>query len=189
VRLGGGALAFAGLFAALYGAPAAAQVEKTLTVADESRNEPRPAANPNLGTTGKWMKADASGTEEPAALFGGACTPYTGIDQPHPSATGWAVSAHGWWNKGNCTKPTAKVRACLYEWYVANGNGYWHQKACNTSTLKTYTPYGQRTTVRRDCEDSATTGWRNEVDVDVIDEGDTAEKWYFENNVPCRVYS
>lgn len=114
------------------------------------------------------------------------CTPVSGRDNPHRSSTGVAVSGHGWWDKGNCEGSQAVVWNCLYEYYT---DGTWRRKAC--SPKKTLWPGGgsaNRTVARRTCDNTLSTSWRNHVDVDVIDEWDTAEQPYRQANVACRYY-
>ncbi|WP_234016835.1 hypothetical protein [Streptomyces sp. LaPpAH-108] len=128
--------------------------------------------------------ARASGGSREAAALG--CTPVSGRDNPHRSATGVAVSGHGWWKKGNCSSDRAKVFNCLYEWYTDNS---WRQQACSpTKTLKPGGGSTQRTAARHDCRDTERTSWRNHVDVDVVGEIDTAEKPMNQAEVNCRVY-
>lgn len=115
-----------------------------------------------------------------------ACTPQSHKDNPHRSSTGFAVSGHGSWDKGTCNNNRAIVYNCLYEWYT---DGTWRRKACsNKRELRPKAAGGGRTTARRDCDNSQVTSWRNHVDVDVIDEGDTAEWPYRQNNVQCRYF-
>ncbi|GGW13503.1 hypothetical protein GCM10018980_70790 [Streptomyces capoamus] len=116
-----------------------------------------------------------------------ACTPVSGRDNPHRSATGVAVSGHGWWGKGTCTKDLAKVYNCLYEWYTDNT---WRRKACSkTETLKPGTGgSSHRTAARHNCTNTSAASWRNHVDVDVIGEGDTGERPYRQADVACQVY-
>lgn len=129
-----------------------------------------------------WLTANS-----PAGILA-ACTPETGVDYPHVSTSpgGWDMSGHGWWNRGTCNNWTAKVRACLYEYY---NDGTWKLKACNTRELAPRNPNGGRTTVRKPCEDGTLTSWYNIVDVDVIGESDTGEQRYYINDDYCRVYS
>ncbi|MEW2490873.1 hypothetical protein [Streptomyces sp. NPDC048411] len=127
-------------------------------------------------------RTDATDATTEAAL---ACTPVSGRDNPHRSSTGVAVSGHGWWDKGSCSNNRANVYNCLYEWYADNT---WRQKTC--SPVKELAPGGgssNRTTARRDCDNTVYTSWRNHVDVDVIGEADTAEWPYNQANVYCRI--
>lgn len=141
-----------------------------------------------VGADATAVYLDESGREIPvtgmapeAAL---ACTPVSGRDRPHKSSGD--VSGHGWWKKGNCSNNRADVYNCLYEYYT---DGSWRRKACSpTKRLKPYTGSGQRTVARKDCANSRVTSWRNHVDVDVVDEGDTAEWPYRQNDVVGRVY-
>ncbi len=121
-----------------------------------------------------------------AAPRRGDCTPKSGRDNPHRSATGFAVSGHGWWDKGTCTAATARVYNCLYEWYT---DGTWRRKACSTvAELRPYSAGGGRRTARQDCSSNPQTSWRNHVDVDVVGKGDTSE-WPFNSaEVNCRYY-
>lgn len=149
-------------------------------------------APPGADTTAVYL--DSAGRVVPRAMSLSAvsetaligCTPVSGRDNPHRSSTGVAVSAHGWWDKGNCSNDRAKVYNCLYEWYTDNS---WRQKAC--SPTKELAPGGgssNRTVARHDCGDTTRTSWRNHVDVDVIGESDTSEWPFNQADVDCRVY-
>lgn len=117
------------------------------------------------------------------ALIG--CTPETGVDNPHRSSTGVAVSGHGWWNKGDCTGDTATVKTCLYEYYT---DGTWRRKACGENgNLKPGGGSVSRVPARRDCDTTQMTSWRNHVDVDVNWEVDSGEVRYRQADVACRV--
>ncbi|WP_229890401.1 hypothetical protein [Streptomyces mashuensis] len=121
------------------------------------------------------------------AALAAACTPVSGRDNPHRSGTGVAVSGHGWWGKGTCTKDRAKVYNCLYEWYTDNT---WRRKACSeTETLKPGTGGSSyRTAARHNCTNTSAASWRNHVDVDVIGESDTGERPYRQADVACQVF-
>ena len=113
-----------------------------------------------------------------------ACTPVSGRDNPHYSSGD--ASGHGWWKKGTCDNNRADVYNCLYEWYTDNS---WRNKACsNIKRLRPYTGSGDRTVARRACDNQLVTTWRNYVDVDVVDEWDTGEQPYREDDIGCRVY-
>lgn len=128
--------------------------------------------------------SDTQTGEAQAAAIG--CTPVSGRDNPHRSSTGVAVSAHGWWNKGDCSNNRANVYNCIYEWYSDNT---WRRKDCSvTKELRPRKDGGGRTTARRNCDNTALTSWRNHVDVDVIGEIDTAEKPMRQQDVYCRVF-
>lgn len=145
-------------------------------------------APPGAATTAVFL--DGAGrtipTDKNAEVALWHCTPVSGRDNPHRSSTGVAVSGHGWWDKGTCSNNRANVYNCLYEWYTDNT---WRQKAC--SPIKELAPgggSGNRTTARRNCDNTSYTSWRNHVDVDVIGEADTAEWPYRQANVYCRVF-
>jgi hypothetical protein len=113
------------------------------------------------------------------------CTPVSGRDNPHQSVAD--VSGHGWWDKGSCSNNQADVWNCLAEWYTDNT---WRWKACSPLTrLSPGGGAGNRTTARSYCETFELTSWRNYVDVNVVDEWDTAEQPYNGANVYCRVFS
>lgn len=136
-----------------------------------------------LDSEGQVISVAGPNVDSDAALIG--CTPVSGYDNPHRSSTGVAVSAHGWWNKGNCDGDLADVFNCLYEWYTDNT---WRQKDC--SEKKRLKPGGgssYRTVAREDCDTTTLTSWRNHVDVDVVGEIDTGEKPYRQASVACRV--
>ena len=113
-----------------------------------------------------------------------ACTPVSGRDNPHYSSPD--VSGHGWWDKGTCTGNQADVYNCLYEYYT---DGYWYRKNCSAK-VRVYAGggSGNRSTARNTCADLSYTSWRNHVDVDVVNESDTAEQPYNQADVACRVY-
>ncbi|NTV38512.1 MAG: hypothetical protein HGA51_00930 [Demequinaceae bacterium] len=121
----------------------------------------------------------------PFSLFGGGCTPVSGADSPHKSGT--YVSAHGSWEKGTCTNPTALVTTCLYEAYGDANHNFvgWYLLDCAERTVKPGT--SKRANVRVNCPSTATTGFLNIVDVDVVGQNDTSETASRENNVNCRI--
>lgn len=127
----------------------------------------------------------ATGNDTRPTILAGACTPYSGKDNPHYSSGD--VSGHGWWDRGSCSGATAHVYNCLYEWYTDNT---WRQKAC--SPKKQLLPGGgsaQRTVARATCNPSSGyISWRNHVDVDVDGQSDTAEWPYNQADVVCVVY-
>jgi hypothetical protein len=97
-----------------------------------------------------------------------------------------AISGHGWWEKGTCSNNLADVYNCLYEYYT---DGTWRRKACSDKIrLKPKSVGGRRTTARRLADTGELTSWRNHVDVDVVDEWDTAEWPYRQAEVERRVY-
>lgn len=118
------------------------------------------------------------------SLFGG-CTPVSGADNPHKSGT--YVSAHGWWEKGTCTKPKATVTTCLYEAYGdSNGNFVgWYLQDCTPRDIEPGT--SRRANVRVNCPSTTRTGFLNIVDVDVIGQNDTSETASRDSNVNCRI--
>ncbi|MFI9307226.1 hypothetical protein [Streptomyces triculaminicus] len=140
-----------------------------------------------LDEDGKVLPTGNPTNVDSGATLAAACTPESGRDNPHRSATGVAVSGHGWWGKGTCTKDRAKVYNCLYEWYTDNT---WRRKACSeTETLKPGTGGSSyRTAARHDCTNTSAASWRNHVDVDVIDESDTGERPYRQAEVACQVF-
>jgi hypothetical protein len=164
-----------------------------------------PGSNPSSGAAGEFLSAtaqeqvrsasrqDATTTArsdtDASALFG--CNPDTGADDPHTSTSGgWAVSAHGWWNKGSCSSSTAHVTARLYEWYTNGESGGWVFKAQSGPTSKRpKNDGGGRVTVRKDCESSDRTDWLNVVDVDVDGQVDNSELGEGQEAVACRVWS
>lgn len=130
---------------------------------------------------------EASSSSQSTSLIG--CTPATGADDPHLSSTGWAVSAHGWWNKGTCSGTTAHVTGRLYEWYTNGSSGGWVFKAKGGPTqLKRYDSGGGRVTARRNCEASTLTDWLNVVDVDVDGQIDSSNVGERKKSVYCRVW-
>lgn len=137
-----------------------------------------------LDQFGRAIPMSASGPA-PQGLW---CTPISGRDNPHISSTVLnpvTISGHGWWSRGTCTKYTANVYNCLYEYYDDNS---WRQKVC--STTRTLSPGGgsaNRTAANRTCSSLLLTSWRNHVDVDVIDEWDSSEFPYNEATIKCRI--
>ncbi|MFE7333228.1 hypothetical protein ACFU8W_52400, partial [Streptomyces sp. NPDC057565] len=115
------------------------------------------------------------------AYASGAPQPYQNTCRSH--AMDGVFGTHR--DKGSCSNNRANVYNCLYEWYTDNT---WRQKTC--SPVKELAPGGgssNRTTARRDCDNTLYTSWRNHVDVDVIGEADTAEWPYNQANVYCRI--
>ena len=114
----------------------------------------------------------------------GPCTPGSELDNPHRSSTGVTASGHGWWKQGTCKNDRAKVYNCLYRYWTSNK--LWHQQAC--SDVKTLKPGGgstHRTVARKDCKSTTSKMWRNHVDVDVVNEWDTAEKPMRQATIKC----
>ncbi len=99
------------------------------------------------------------------------------------------VSAHGWWIDENNDCPRyADVENWLEQWTcdASGGNCGWVQVAHNKTRVISGGGRGRRNTVRHQCATSASTGYRNIVDVDVIGILDTPEKFYVTQNVDCR---
>jgi hypothetical protein len=145
-------------------------------------------APPDTSTSGVFRAWDGvesyTGEDGEVQLIG--CTPVTGIDNPHRSSTGVAVSGHGWWNKGTCSNDTARVTVCLYEWYT---DGTWRQKVCGSiDDLKPGGGSSRRVTARRNCDTTQPTSWRSHVDVDVNWEVDTSEVPFRQADVACRIF-
>lgn len=118
----------------------------------------------------------------------GSSTPVSGRDNPHISSTvviPRTISGHGWWNQGTCTKLTANVYNCLFEYYDDNT---WRAKVCS-GTRQVYAGDGtrNRTAANIACSSSTKTSWRNHVDVDVINEADSGEFPFYGADVLCRV--
>ena len=136
---------------------------------------------PSLG----YKDEDGNVISEPgtvAALW--ACTPLSSPDYPHYSSGD--VSGHGQWDKGTCKNNLADVYNCLYDYYT---DGYWYRKACSPKVrLKPKSISNNRTTARATCANTLHASWRNHVDVDVVDESDTADRPYKQQNVACQVF-
>lgn len=124
-----------------------------------------------------------------AAAAASACTPFTGVDNPHVSGSEFVASGHGWWRKGTCSGSKATVTTCLLEWWVGNdGQGRWVTKKCQPGVVKA-APSGTRkpsVTARVGCTNRVYTGWANVVDVDVSGVVDTGETSYRTANIYCR---
>lgn len=136
-------------------------------------------------TSGVIAEGSSNSTSGDSAALAFGCTPGTGVDNPHRSSTGVAVSGHGWWTKGSCNNNTARVTVCLYEYYT---DGSWVLKTCSTNgNLSAGGGSAARVTARRDCETTELTSWRSHVDVDVNSEVDTAEVPYRQADVACRI--
>lgn len=113
------------------------------------------------------------------------CTPVSGRDNPHVSENRIDMSGHGWWKRGNCSNNRAKVFNCVYEYFTDHT---WRQQACSpTKELKPGGGSSNRTVARIKCRTFQETSWRNHVEVDVIDELDTAEKPMNQATAACRV--
>lgn len=173
-------------------APSAGAVESTALTFASSEDAVPAVIKPGAEATAVYL--DQFGQVIPRTASGPApqglwCTPVSGRDNPHISGTiisPRTISGHGWWNKGTCTKLTANVYNCLYEYYDDNS---WRLKACSP-TKKVYAGGGSsnRTEANRVCDSATLTSWRNHVDVDVIDEWDSTEFPYNQQDVTCRVY-
>jgi hypothetical protein len=86
-----------------------------------------------------------------------------------------------------CTGTLADVYNCLYEYYT---DGYYYKKNCSTKTrLKPGGGSSYRVTARNKCENTLPADWRNYVDVDVVNQSDTAEQPYNQASVNCQVFS
>lgn len=137
------------------------------------------------------LLAPNSTSSNTAITTASACTPYTGVDNPHVSSSEFVASGHGWWRKGNCSGTTATVTTCLLEWWVgSDSTGRWVTKKCNNepNPIKP-APYGTRkpsVTARIGCTNSKYTGWANVVDVNVNGVSDTSETRYMTANIYCR---
>lgn len=131
---------------------------------------------------GKTLFVEDASTTAGALAASSKCTPVSGRDNPH--VTGGDASGHGWWGKGNCKNDYADVYNCLYEYYT---DVYWYKKACSpTKKLKPYGGSTWRTNARKKCNsESKLISWRNHVDVNVIDEPDTAEKPMNQAAIKC----
>lgn len=165
-------------------APAGVLTPSAAAAAEQAVPGIAPSETRTGGVFRSWERAGRYMSEKGVAQLIG-CTPETGVDNPHRSSTGVAVSGHGWWNKGNCSSDTATVTVCLYEYYT---DGTWRQKACNTDgNLKPGGGSSRRVPARHDCDGTEMTSWRNHVDVDVNWEIDSGEVPYRQADVACRV--
>ncbi len=107
------------------GVPPSQQAAESARVIGKSGQE--------LGTYKDVVTKQPTNTQAAAS----ACDPDTRADHPH-SPLSVDVSAHGWWNKGNCDNNWADVYNCIFEYYK---DGTWRQKKCsNTVRVK---PGGQ----------------------------------------------
>ena len=115
------------------------------------------------------------------------CSFRSQLDYPHYS--GGDVSAHGWWRDENNDCPRyADVENWLEQWTcdASGGNCDWVKVAHDKTRDRQGGGRGRRNTVRHQCATSASIGYRNIVDVDVIGILDTPEKFYVTQNVDCR---
>lgn len=132
--------------------------------------------------------SDEQADAESQALL--ASCPYTTHgDYPHRSGTD--VSAHGWWNTSDYSLcPTyADVEVWIQGLWCNNPpwNCYWVTVAHSESRIRPRNIYGTRTTARRLCVSTATTGFRNVVDVDLVGVDDPADQYVGPpTDVACR---
>jgi hypothetical protein len=166
-----------------HGEPSAAQTSST--------KPGKPAAQPGLrpkgGRTEETGVSDVPDDSAGQVSIMAPCTPETRYDFPHMSSTGWAVSAHGSWNHGNCSihANTAMVRVTLQEYWT---DGTWRTYHNPVRELYAWNSGGGRTTARVDCMTSSQTSWRSIVDVDVVGVSDTGDIKISYDDVPCRVW-
>jgi hypothetical protein len=157
-------------------------------VAPATASAKEPEASVYLDEEGKRVNMDAgeatSPARAPAVAAAVDCTPISVPDNPHYSSGD--VSGHGYWEKGTCTKTTAKVKNALYEYYT---DDTWRLKA-NSPTKTVYAGggSGNRTVARAKCDDRTSVSWRNHVDVNVQGQSDTGDVPYRQAQVKCRVH-
>lgn len=138
-----------------------------------------PGLNPNMPDYDEtWRNAK----QDPLSAAAWGCTPITISGIPHYSSGD--VSAHGAWKKGECTNNYAVVDVILQEWYT---DGTWRTKAADERTVAAGGGRGRSAVARAACDSNHKTSWRSIVDVDVVDEVDSAEEGIRNADVDCRV--
>ena len=112
-------------------------------------------------------------------------------DDIHFSNNDTAVSVHGWWEALNdqCP-PKAYVWVALQAWRCSGWWIFWDCYWDTVSTSNTKKVYsgggsGNRVNARHGCASYSWVSWRVEVDVDIPNENDSADKWYAEYDLPC----
>lgn len=140
----------------------------------------RPALAPRAERSGAGPVSDHSDRTRRQAI---GCTPKTYAHNPHYS--NGDASAHGQWDKGNCSNNTAHVTVGLYEYYT---DGYFYRKAVSTKKLKPKKVSNNSTVARATCDSRARDiTWMNVVDVDVDGEIDSAERGTNKQDFSCVV--
>ncbi len=118
------------------------------------------------------------------------CRFKSGADNPHRSSTGFAVSAHGWWNetsrpKGQCPE-FADVEARLQVAWCDDFTGCrWITLAKKEKRVREGGGSSNRTAVRFDCASTRVVGYRNVVDVDLVGMPDLPNRATREQDVRC----
>ena len=122
------------------------------------------------------------------------CDYETKGDNPHRSGTGFAVSAHGWWednSPGQCPEFAdvdiiLQANKCYYESDEPTNNCYWDSLNRNKKRIKAGTGgSGRRVPARYDCASSKTVGYRSVIDVDLVGVPDGIGKLYITREIDC----
>ena len=122
------------------------------------------------------------------------CDYEAGGDYPHLSGTGFATSAHGWWednSPGQCPEYAdvdiiLQARMCYYEDGQPTDRCYWDSLVRKERRIRAGTGgSGRRVPVRHNCASTQTTGYRSVIDVDLVGVPDGIGKLYRTNNVDC----
>lgn len=117
----------------------------------------------------------------PPPVAAGTCTPIAVGDNAHLSPP--QVSAHGWWESGNCTDPRATVTVGLQEYF---SDKTWRDKGepgYNT-TIRPGGGSSARVTAKDTCVGVALAGWRTYVIVDTPS-GGAASGYTPAQNLKC----
>ncbi len=147
--------------------------------------------------TGYFAPASAVVTDPDSAvestgtsLQSSGCKFKTGADNPHRSSTGFAVSAHGWWEeksrpKGQCPE-FADVEAWLHVvWCDILTGCRWVLLDNQEKRVREGGGSNKRTTVRYDCASSEVVGYRIKVDVDLVNAPDLPNWVTRKSDVRC----
>lgn len=123
--------------------------------------------------------------EQVAQLSG--CVFETKGDNVHKS--GGDASGHGWWiSYGGCGN-SAVVTVQLQEYYCGGTVCWWQNFGTKgKATVASGGGAGNRATGRATCATSTLTGWRSEVDVDIVGISDPSDKLHTNpQNITCRI--
>ena len=140
---------------------------------------PAPSPTDTAEAPGDWgTLADVSESVAPMAVSpihnAGNCGYVQVTDNPHLSNTGWAASAHGWWEgrTGFCRNLKANIVVELQAVWCSGGSCSW--RTVDTGTKTGYPGGGSanRAAARENCSSGLKTGYRVRVDVDVIGRSD-----------------
>jgi len=125
------------------------------------------------------------------SLLRAQCNYTTEGDNPHLSSTGFAASAHGWWNHSiNSSCPlyadvTVTLQAKLCYTTGSSRTCWWETVDHQVTRILAGGGSGRRTTARNDCLFFKLIGYRSIIDVDLVGVWDGPFKLYRSADVLC----